>query len=555
MRTTLSRLLAILLLVALGCREPPLDVPEPDLSRADPEVAEQVREAVQQARRELAGSAPSDQRAQSLGELGEICHAHDFPDCARTAYLAAAQLEPRQTRWPYLLGWLELEQERPEPALAAFDRAVALDASAVLPRLGAAAAAVAAGEAATAEQSYRAVLDLSSRQATALFGLGKLLLDRAESEPSLLGAALELLQAAQREAPGADAIHHALARLERLRGNHRAAAMHARQAGASTPPLEDPDLARVQRRRTGTHNLAARAQREVLAGKLVDAVATYRSLLASQPSDVRARVNLASVLVQLGRLDSARSELATALQLAPGDPGALFNLGTLELVAGRFDDAAAALDQALAGPGATPEMALNRGVVAWSTGELTTAQAMFQQATGGTRHPLEAWRWLLATLVRAGETDRASEVVNLALGHLDAAQQLALEGDRVRIHIVRASQGRSAADTALARARVLAASAEDAPSTASTWEVWRSCALAAAAAGDWERATGWQIRAIRAAVRTSPAGATLLRAELDRYRQRKPSLLRWWQPGNEVTFADALPGPSGGRVDTAARSR
>lgn len=532
---TTPRLLAVLLLV-LGCRDPALDLAEPDLSRADPEVARHVREATREARLALDEPASSAQRAERLGELGETCHAHDFPDCARTAYRAAAELEQRQPRWPYLLGQLELEHGRPQQALAAFDRALVLESAAILPHLGAATAALAAGEPSIAEQHYRAVLDQSPRHATALFGLGKLLLDRAERDGTLLDRAHELLQAAQQEAPEADAIHHQLARLERLRGNHAAAGAHARRAGAKAPSLEDPDLDRVERRRVGTHNLAARAQREVLGGKLTDAVATYRSLLARQPGDVRARVNLASVLVQLGLLDSGRQELEAALRLAPDDPAALFNLGTLELVAGRFGEAAAALDQALAGPGATPEMALNRGVVAWSTGDLATARTMFQQATRGTRHHLEAWRWLLAVLVRADETERAMAVVDAALENVEPRQGLILAGDRLRILAVSSS-----GDGTLTAAEVLAAAAEDAAATVSTWEVWRSCALAAAAAGAFERAIGWQTRAIRAAERDRTATAPMLRAELDRYRRRQQSQPVWWQPAGAVTFADPEP--------------
>lgn len=82
-------------------------------------------------------------------------------------------------------------------------------------------------------------------------------------------------------------------------------------------------------------------------GKLDEAVAAYRQVLAANPRNVAAWYDLALAELQRGRRDDARSALERALEVDAAHAGSLAELGKLELLAGRHAQARRAFDDLL----------------------------------------------------------------------------------------------------------------------------------------------------------------------------------------------------------------
>ncbi|HEY4588055.1 MAG TPA: hypothetical protein VII86_02465, partial [Thermoanaerobaculia bacterium] len=72
-------------------------VAPPDLSGLESAVAAQISEM-----RSLTAAQSSDPRA--WGDLGQAYLAYGFNDAAADCFTKAAGLDPRDYRWPYLLG-------------------------------------------------------------------------------------------------------------------------------------------------------------------------------------------------------------------------------------------------------------------------------------------------------------------------------------------------------------------------------------------------------------------------------------------------------------------
>ena len=103
------------------------EIPDPDLSGLDPLVAERIRERRRWQRAvDAATDAQAAQRAEALGELGNLYHAYRLLPSARAAYENAQRLAPEDPRWPYFLGHLHRTANRDEEALDAFQRSLEL---------------------------------------------------------------------------------------------------------------------------------------------------------------------------------------------------------------------------------------------------------------------------------------------------------------------------------------------------------------------------------------------------------------------------------------------
>lgn len=90
------------------------------------------------------------------------------------------------------------------------------------------------------------------------------------------------------------------------------------------------------------------AVRLQLAGRLTEAEAAYRALLARAPDLPEAHTNLGSVLKSLGRHEDARAAHAQAVALNPSFAQGWFNLGVAEAWARRWSEAEAAFRKAIA---------------------------------------------------------------------------------------------------------------------------------------------------------------------------------------------------------------
>ena len=118
-------------------------------------------------------------------------------------------------------------------------------------------------------------------------------------------------------------------------------------------------------------------------GKPDEAIAAYKEALALKPDDDVALLNLARLLSGRGRTKDALDALEvfrTALRVNPKNPQSWHNLATLYLDLGRLEEARSSFSEALA---ANPKMgaALNGlGAIAFETGDVAKAETLVGRA-------------------------------------------------------------------------------------------------------------------------------------------------------------------------------
>lgn len=214
--------------------------------------------------------------ARRLHDAGRLLEA----DQAYRQVLAAA---PAHAESLHMLGVIAVQTGQPGPALAWFDRAIALRPSAALFHVNRAAALLRLRRLDEAEAACRAALRLEHNSAAAHQTLGHVLCDAGKAEEAIAAY---------------------------------------RQAARHRPDLPDVD----------SHLGLALRQ----AGRLEEAAAALQQAVRRVPGDPAERSNLAGVLKELGRLGEAEACYREALRHRPDDAGLHFNLALLLLLDGRF---------------------------------------------------------------------------------------------------------------------------------------------------------------------------------------------------------------------------
>jgi protein O-GlcNAc transferase len=151
------------------------------------------------------------------------------------------------------------------------------------------------------------------------------------------------------------------------------------------------------------------------AGRNDLAVEWIRRALIINPNDSGAHSNLGEACRKLGRLDEAIAAYRRALQIKPDFSEAHNNLGNALMEQGKFDDAVAACRRALDLKSDFPEAHLNLGAALAGRGQLDEAIAAYRRALQ--LHPdyAEAHNNLGVALVRLGRLGEALAAYRRAL--------------------------------------------------------------------------------------------------------------------------------------------
>ncbi|WP_395686736.1 tetratricopeptide repeat protein [Caenimonas koreensis] len=169
------------------------------------------------------------------------------------------------------------------------------------------------------------------------------------------------------------------------------------------------------------------------AGRLADAAAAYREVLATAPGHFDARHLLGVIALQQGRLDEARDQITQALRSSPRDATAYGNLGTVHLHAGRLNEARASYETALAFNPKNLDAAVNLSLVLRRLGDPAAAAVRLRAAlaAGGA---IELRNELGAALLEAGDAAGAAKEFEAVLrkhpAHANAHNNLALALER-----------------------------------------------------------------------------------------------------------------------------
>jgi Tfp pilus assembly protein PilF len=126
--------------------------------------------------------------------------------------------------------------------------------------------------------------------------------------------------------------------------------------------------------------LVALAHREHRAGRLAEAAAAYRQILARRPDVAEMHNNLGNVLADQGKLDEAAAQYERAVALKPSLFQTHNSLGNLLWKQGKLDQAVARLKQALALEPNLPGARNNLGCILRSQGKAEEAAAQFERA-------------------------------------------------------------------------------------------------------------------------------------------------------------------------------
>lgn len=323
-----------------------IPVPEVDLRGVDEAVRDQIDQQRGLLEEALARGTPTDAAAEQLGLLfgdaGQLYLVYDLLPAARACLTNAAELQPRNFRWRYLLGSAAEHLGELEEAVETYDLARALrpDDPATAIRLGR--VHLELGRYEEARGHYQRALALPGSVAAAHFGLGRVAFET--DDPT---TALQHFQTALREQPRADSLHYHIALAHRALGNDAAmrAAMELR--GEAPVAFADPIAAEIKESATGIGAQLLLGRVALAANAFETAEEQFREAVRDYPESAAARRSLAAALEGMGRRAEAAMWYQEALNLSPNDVGLLFQTGLLYNNEGRYQAAAERLRRAV----------------------------------------------------------------------------------------------------------------------------------------------------------------------------------------------------------------
>jgi tetratricopeptide (TPR) repeat protein len=298
--------------------EPTPPPPEVPAVVVDPAVRSALTEA-----REAVLAQP--QSGQAWGNLGLTFRAHNLNPESNACFAVAARLDPKNPRWPYLIGVsnLLLAPDDAVPHLrTAYELAVEPEHRS-LTRLRLAEALLDRNDLDGAARLFTEEQEKNPRNPRAYFGLGAVAAARGDHR----AAVAALVRAA--DTPFAHRKAAALlAASYRQLGDDTASERFERAAarGGADLPWPDPFLTEYTGRAVGRRARMTRAEEFEAKGQLADAVAVLEDVVQTDPDD-QAVVSLGINLAKLGRYDRAERVLRTVVARAPDHASAHYFLG------------------------------------------------------------------------------------------------------------------------------------------------------------------------------------------------------------------------------------
>ena len=151
------------------------------------------------------------------------------------------------------------------------------------------------------------------------------------------------------------------------------------------------------------------------AGRLTEAEALYRQILAAIPKHFDAMHMLGVVALQTGRLDQAQTHVAGAIAINPKFAAAHNNLGNIYLRLGRLDDAQACFERAVKLQPGFGDAHYNFGNQLRRQGRLQDAATHFRRAVAADGKSVQAHTNLGATLRDLGDARGAVKALEMAV--------------------------------------------------------------------------------------------------------------------------------------------
>lgn len=513
-------------------------VPLPDISNASAPVQEQIRVRYASLQAAIANArSPAAELAAAYGEMGKLFIAAEYLDAAAGCLRNAATLEPRDMRWPYLLGHVYRYRDDPPAAARYFEQALALAPGHVPGLVWLAEMRLALDEPEQAEALLTRAASLAPASGAVLYGLGRAALARKDYR-----TAVTRFEEALEGSPPRSRIHYALALAYRELGDEVKAREQLRLRGEVEIAPVDPLLDELARLLQNAAAYEVRGAQAVGAGQWEEAVRNLRKASELAPGNASTRLNLGTALFMTDDVRGALEQFEAALRIDPRLVKAHVGAGIVLQARGRDGEAIAAFRRAVELEPAHLEA------------RLSLADAL--RRTGRLRESIPEYAAVIAV-------DPAMS--QAAFGHAMALVRLGRWGDaRARLEQATATYP-DQPGFAHALARVLAAApearvrdgrralalVEGLMRSQQTPALAETMAMALAEVGRFAEAARWQREAIAAAGQGGPPGAAgRLAANLRLYEARQPCRTPWpdddpvHRPGQE---AGAGRRPAGGQ--------
>jgi tetratricopeptide (TPR) repeat protein len=327
--------------------------PMPDRSGLPPPLARMIEETAR-----VIEVNPDD--AAGWGRLGGLYLIHDFTAESVVCLEQAAQRDPGEFRWPYLVGRL-LVLEDHAASLIALRRARALRDDFAPLEILIGRALFLQGDLDDAEAAFRRALALNDRLVRGHLGLGQIALERGDA-----AAAVTALERARELGAGSQEVHWALATAHRRHGD-AAAAARAETAAASATVVKEPLLDPMYQELTATLGVTLvrrgkRVARHLEQGNTKAALAEWEAAVRADPEWADPAIQLGLLRAQVGDTDGAIEMLERALRLDPEQHQARNNLGGLLIERGAIDEGIALLRVSTAAMHENPDARFNLAI-------------------------------------------------------------------------------------------------------------------------------------------------------------------------------------------------
>jgi tetratricopeptide (TPR) repeat protein len=316
----------------------PPDLQAPALNDALEAHVGQLQNAYEQAR-----AQPGN--AEANAEYCMVLHAYDALALAEACYRRLQQIAPTDFRWFYLAGIVQEALIRPDDAIASYERAMGINREFVHAPLRRARLLMEFRDADKAGTAYRDLLEAHSDSALVQGAAGRWYASRRDNE-----RAIEILTRALEADPSQSEAQYALAMAYREEGDlenaKRRIAMHRQYR--KIPPRADPVMAEVMERDQSLRSRIDLATELLSGGRLQEAADEFAAVLAIDPNNALAHLNLITSRTGLGNLEQAEAHHRRALDARPGWARAHYRWGRAQFEAGLTQGAIESLKLAIA---------------------------------------------------------------------------------------------------------------------------------------------------------------------------------------------------------------